>query len=119
VGAASFSDGWLVEWRSGSKRRVVLHSATGKAISTEMALPVDGDLFDSQNYDGLHFLKWKNGKPAELIIVPASVEWSSARLTLILDTNGFWPPIKPIIPSDSRRFILRKIPDPIAIAWEA
>jgi len=29
----------------------------GKAISTEMALPVDGDLFDSQNYDGLHFLK--------------------------------------------------------------
>lgn len=76
VAAVSFDRGWLVEWHSGPRRWLVLHSVTGKPLSTEMALPNDGELFASQNYDGLHFLKLESGKPAELIIVPAAVEWS-------------------------------------------
>ena len=78
VAAVQFGDGWLAEWRSAQKRWLVLHAATGKAVSNAMALPVDGNLFESQTYDGLHFLKREAGKPAELIIVPASVEWSRA-----------------------------------------
>jgi hypothetical protein len=88
--AVSFGDDWLVEWRFGSKRWLVLHSATGKPISGEMASPIDGDLFDSQNYDGLQFLKWEGGKPVELIIVPASAELQSGperSIELILDTS--------------------------------
>ena len=77
VAAVPFNDSWLAEW----------HSPTGKPIGAEMALPVDGELFDSRNYDGLHFPRWKNGKPAELVIVPASVEWSRT-----LDTHCFWTP---------------------------
>ncbi|MGD0501037.1 MAG: hypothetical protein ABSC23_21705 [Bryobacteraceae bacterium] len=78
VAAVAFNDGWLTEWQSGSRRWLLLYSRTGKPISTAMELPIDGELFDSQNYDGLHFLKWERGKPAELITVPASVEWSRA-----------------------------------------
>lgn len=78
VAAVPFNDGWLAEWQSGSRRWLLLHSRRGKPISTGIPLPVDGDLFDSRISDGLHFLKWENGKPAELMIVPASVEWTRA-----------------------------------------
>lgn len=76
MAAVEFGDRWLAEWRSGPKRWLVLHSAAGQAISSGMALPVDADLFDGSAYAGLSFLKWENGKPAELIRVPALVEWS-------------------------------------------
>lgn len=73
--AVPFEDGWLVEWHSGPRRWLMLHSETGKALTTKMSLPVDGELLASRNDDGIQFLKWENGKPAELIIVRASVEW--------------------------------------------
>ena len=78
VVAVPFNEGWLVEWRSGTRRWLVLHSAIGKPQSTEMELPVDGELFDSQTTDGLHFLRWVDGRPTELTIVKAAVEWSRA-----------------------------------------
>jgi hypothetical protein len=78
VAAVPFNEGRLVEWRSGTRQWLVLHSANGKPQSTEMELPVDGELFDSQTTDGLHFLRWLGGRPEELIIVKASVEWSRA-----------------------------------------
>jgi hypothetical protein len=78
AGAVAFGKDWLVEWHAGVRRSVVLHSGTGKPLTTEMALPIDGELFASRDSEGLYFLKWANGKPVEWIIVPASVEWSRA-----------------------------------------
>ena len=69
--------GYLVEWRSGTKRWLILHSRLGKPMSGAMELPVDRDLFAS-DAAGLHFLKWENGEPVEETILHASVEWSRA-----------------------------------------
>jgi hypothetical protein len=74
--AVPFHDDFLVEWHSGLRRWLVLHSANGRPLTTEMALPVDGELFDSQNYNGLQFLNSASDRSTELILVPASVEWS-------------------------------------------
>jgi hypothetical protein len=71
-----FGEGWIAEWQSGTRRGLALHSANGKPLTAEMALPADESLFDSERSSGLSFLRWKDGKPAELIIDLASVEWS-------------------------------------------
>jgi hypothetical protein len=78
VAAVDFNRNWMAEWRSGSRRWLVLHSPTGKPLTAAMASPVEGELFDSSNLQGLEFLKWEGGKPVEWITVPASVEWSVA-----------------------------------------
>lgn len=85
VRAVSFDEWWqppglqigqLAEWRSAARRWLVLHSADGKPLTGEMALPVDLYLVDSVRHEGVSFLRWENDRPAELVIDIAAVEWS-------------------------------------------
>jgi hypothetical protein len=68
--------GQLAEWRSGARRWLVLHSADGRPLTGEMALPVDFYLVESVGYEGVSFLRWENDSPAELVVDLAAVEWS-------------------------------------------
>lgn len=85
IRAVGFGDQWqprglqigqLAEWESGTRRWLVRHSVDGMPLTGEMALPVDGYLADSVSYEGISFLRFENGRPAELVIDLAAVEWS-------------------------------------------
>jgi hypothetical protein len=85
VRAAGFDEWWqppglqigqLAEWRSATRRWLVLHSADGKPLTGEMALPVDLYLVDSVRFEGVSFLRWENNRPTELVVDLAAVEWS-------------------------------------------